>query len=130
MPANLASRSDAQPSFVLIHVAPTGSVAAIDKQLQSLVTGDRSVLFALNDGWYAISRAPGKELRVSQGGDNDALAMFLGGIPGIDGVSLVPADELVRRYEERGLNPAATPGAPDPSKLWNLDTVRAPRPGR
>ena len=37
----------------------------------------------------------------------------------------MPADELVRRYEERGLNPAATPGAPDPSKLWNLDTVRA-----
>ena len=40
-------------------------------------------------------------------------------------ISLVPADELVRRYEERGLHPAATPGAPDPSKLWNLDTVRA-----
>jgi subtilisin family serine protease len=127
MPVNLASRSDAQPSFVLIHTAPTADVAAIDKQLQSLVTGDGSVLFALNDGWYAVSRAPGKELRVAHGGDNDALAMFLGGIPGIDGVSLVPADELVRRYEERGPNPAAPAiaGAPNPSMLWNLDTVRA-----
>ena len=126
-PATRASDATAPlPSFVLIHVAPTADVAAIDKKLQTLVTGDGSVLFALNDGWYAISRAPGKELRVSQGGDNDALAMFLGGIPGIDGVSLVPADELLRRYEERGLKPAGVAdGRPNPSMLWNLDTVRA-----
>lgn len=126
MPPDRASRVDAPPSFVLIHVAPTADVAAIDKKLQTLVTGDGSVLFALNDGWYAISRAPGKELRVAQGGNNDALAMFLGGIPGIDGVSLVPADELIRRYEDRGPNPAGVAdGRPTPSMLWNLDTVRA-----
>jgi subtilisin family serine protease len=126
MPANRASGVDAPPSFVLIHVAPTADVAAIDQKLQTLVTGDGSVLFALNDGWYAISRAPGKELRVTQGGNNDALAMFLGGIPGIDGVSLVPADELLRRYEDRGPNPAGVAdGRPNPSMLWNLDTVRA-----
>lgn len=126
MPALASDTNAPLPSFVIIHLKPDADVAAIDQRLQHLVTGGSgSVLFALPDGWYAISRAPGKELRVANGGDNDALAMFLGGIDGVDGVGLVPADELLRRYEVRGPVPSVEGLQPTPEQQWNLDAVRA-----
>ena len=128
MPVNLASRSDAQPSFVLIHVAPTGNVAAIDKQLQSLVTGNGSVLFALSDGSYAVSRAPGKELRVSQSGRQRQAGDVPGrhrkhrrGRPGVGR----RAGAALRGARPQTRHPRRHRGAPNPSMLWNLDTVRA-----
>ncbi len=122
-----ASSTQPLPSFVLVQIAAGIDVDTVDQRLQYLVSGGSgSVLFAVGDGWYAISRAPGKELRIAAGGDNERLFEYLGGIPGIIGVELTQADELIRRYETRGPAPAApvAPPAVAPQQ-WNLECVNA-----
>jgi subtilisin family serine protease len=126
-PLDPTSAPESNPSFVLIQIDPAIDPRTIDARLQAFVAGGSgTLLFALDDGWFAISRGPGKEMRVTQGGTNDALVAFLAGLPGIIGVALVPADELLRRYHARKshlLTPPAPPATP--AQLWNLTAVRA-----
>jgi hypothetical protein len=128
MPEAIDPALQANPSFVLIQVAADVDPRTIDARLQQHVMGGAgSLLFPLDDGWYALSRGPGKELRLTAGGTNDQLAAFVAGLPGIAAVAIVPADELLRRYQARQTHlDTPPPAAPATSDLqWNLDAVRA-----
>jgi lambda repressor-like predicted transcriptional regulator len=132
MPATAAAPAPApgplpNPSFVIVQIDPTVDPTTIDERLQAFVTGGSgSLLFPLKDGWHAVSRGPGKELRVTHGGTNDSLVAFLAGLPGIIGVGLVPADELLRRYQESVADEQTVPGPrATAQELWNLGAVRA-----
>jgi subtilisin family serine protease len=116
------------PSFVLIQIAPSVDPAAVDRRLQAIVNdGGGSLLFPLDDRWYAVSRAPGKELRIVAGGTNQNLAEFIATLDGIVGIKLVPAGELVRLYEEHESKRLQTPAPPSAPNVddWNLEAVRA-----